>query len=73
MNAEVPPIPSVVPEMNSTNNGITESASIQNEVPAIDLQPMGMVSNGPITPPQSMGEVPGQVEEQSGPVLARVA
>ena len=70
---EVPPIPSVVPEMNSTNNGITENAPIQNEAPAIDLQPMGMVSNGPITPPQSMGEVPGQVEEQSGPVLTRAA
>ena len=73
MNAEVPPIPNMVPEMNSINNGITENAPIQNEAPAIDLQPMGMVSNGPITPPQSMGEVPGQVEEQSGPVLARVA
>ena len=73
MNAEVPPIPNMVPEMNSINKGITENAPIQNEAPAIDLQPMGMVSNGPITPPQSMGEVPGQVEEQSGPVLARVA
>ena len=73
MNAEVPPIPNMVPEMNSINNGVTENAPIQNEAPAIDLQPMGMVSNGPITPPQSMGEVPGQVEEQSGPVLARVA
>ena len=73
MNAEVPPIPNMVPEMNSINNGVTENAPIQNEAPAIDLQPMGMVSNGPITPPQSMGKVPGQVEEQSGPVLARVA
>ena len=73
MNAEVPPIPNMVPEMNSINKGINENAPIQNEAPAIDLQPMGMVSNGPITPPQSMEEVPGQVEEQSGPVLARVA
>lgn len=73
MNAEVPPIPNMVPEMNSINKGITENAPIQNEAPAIDLQPMGMVSNGPITSPQSMGEAPGQVEEQSGPVLARVA
>lgn len=73
MNAEVPPIPNMVPEMNSINNGITENAPIQNEAPAIDLQPMGMVSNGPTTPPQSMGEVPGQVEEQNGPVLTRAA
>ena len=73
MNAEVPPIPNMVPEMNSINNGITENAPIQNEAPAIDLQPMGMVSNGPITSPQSMGEAPGQVEEQSGPVLTRAA
>lgn len=73
MNAEVPPIPNMVPEMNSINNGVTENAPIQNEAPAIDLQPMGMVSNSPITPPQSMGEVPGQVEEQNGPVLTRAA